>query len=152
MVLLGALIMKVAGISWLDPILSLAIVAYILVNCFLLLKEAVHVLLNGTPVGVDLETVRADMEAMDGISGVHYLHAWSMGDHSAALTCHVVVPDQSVSTLETLSSAIRTRLRERFDIDHPVLQFETKPCGEGTLLCEESCNAGTRCHGPRGED
>ena len=135
-VLTGALVMRVADMPWLDPVLSLAIVAYIAWNAVLLLKEAVHVLMNGTPRGLDLEKVRADMEAVDGVLSVHYLHAWAMGGCSVAMTGHVVVGDQMVSATEQLARTLGDRLLAGFGIDHPVFQFETRACGRGELLCQ----------------
>lgn len=138
-VLIGALIMSVIELPWLDPVLSLGIVIYILFNCFILLKESMHVLMNGTPRGLDLEAVRLEVEKIAGVAGIHYLHAWSMGDDSVALTCHVVVSDQMISATETLTRSIQEILLSRFGIDHPVLQFETSVCGQGELLCQEGC-------------
>ena len=140
-VLIGALVMGFIALPWLDPALSLGIVAYILFNCLTLLKEAVHVLMNGTPRGLDLEAVRLEVEKMAGVDGIHYLHAWSMGDQSVALTCHVVVPDQLISATEMLTRSIHEKLVAQFGIDHPVLQFETRVCGHGALLCQMGCNA-----------
>lgn len=136
-VLAGALVMRVADLPWLDPALSLAIVVYIVWNAGVLLKEAVHVLMNGAPRGLDLETVKVVMEAVDGVIGVHYLHAWSVGGCSVAMTCHVVVADQMVSATERLSQTLGEVLLTRFGIDHPVLQFETRACGRGELLCRK---------------
>ncbi|MEJ2037942.1 MAG: cation diffusion facilitator family transporter [Desulfosarcinaceae bacterium] len=144
-VLVGALAMQFMNIPWLDPVLSLAIVAYIILNCFWLLKDAVHVLMNGTPRGLDLEAVKTELETLSQVEGIHYLHAWSMGNQSVAMTCHVVVPDQLISATETLSKAICEKLLERFGIDHPVLQFETRPCGKGALLCQMACGANSDC-------
>ncbi len=138
-VLAGALMMRFIELPWLDPVLSLGIVIYILFNCFMLLKESMHVLMNGTPRGLDLEAVKAEVEEIPGVDGIHYLHVWSMGDASVALTCHVVVPDQPVSRTEMLSRAIHEILLKHFGIDHPVLQFETSECGQGALLCQMGC-------------
>lgn len=143
-VLAGALVMRVADLPWLDPALSLVIVVYIVWNAGVLLKEAVHVLMNGAPRGLDLEAVKTQLEAVDGVLGVHYLHAWSMGGGSVALTGHVVVADQMVSATERLSQTLGEMLLTGFGIDHPVLQFETRVCGRGELLCQMD-RAGTAC-------
>jgi cobalt-zinc-cadmium efflux system protein len=67
-----------------------------------------------------------------------------------AFSCHVVVPDQQLSRIDTLSETIRRRLLQRFGIDHPVLQFETQACGEGSLLCElEPGNEPNGSSGPK---
>lgn len=144
-VLIGAIVMRFFSLPWIDPVLSLVIVIYIVFNCVSLLKDALHVLMNGTPEGLDLEAVKSALESLDGVEGIHYLHAWSMGDGSVALTCHVVVPDQLISGSEILAQSIREKLFHLFGIDHPVLQFETSACGHGALLCQLSCSTGSGC-------
>ncbi|RLC32065.1 MAG: hypothetical protein DRH32_03380 [Deltaproteobacteria bacterium] len=64
-----------------------------------------------------------------------------MGSRSVAMTCHVVVPDQPISATENISVKIARLLMEKFDIDHPVLQFETRECGTGELLCGMTCRS-----------
>jgi cation diffusion facilitator family transporter len=121
---------------WLDPLLSLLIVAFILKNCWSILKEATGILMNSTPKDIDLEAVKKALQAIPGVRGVHYLHAWNISASSIAFSCHVEVADQPVSCTEPIAEKIRAELLEGFGIDHPVLQFETGPCGNGTLLCE----------------
>jgi Co/Zn/Cd efflux system component len=77
---------------------------------------------------------------------VHYLHAWNVSSSSVAFSCHVVVPDQAVSSTEPLAEKIRRDLLASFGIDHPVLQFETAACGDGDLLCQLSCGSGSGTH------
>ncbi|SDB32942.1 cobalt-zinc-cadmium efflux system protein [Desulfonatronum thiosulfatophilum] len=144
-VLVSALVIRFTDMPWLDPALSLVIVAYILFNCVYLLREATRVLLNATPKGLDLRTVQAELEALEGVESIHYLHVWNISDQSVALTAHVVVPDQMISATEHLAETINKMLNSRFGIDHPVLQFETRTCGRGTLLCEMTCDEERRC-------
>jgi cation diffusion facilitator family transporter len=128
---------------WLDPLLSLLIVAFILKNGWGVLKEATAVLMNATPSHIDLENVRGFLAGLPGVQGVHFLHAWQVSSDSTAFSCHVVVPDQQVSQTEHLAIRIKHELLHRFRIDHPVLQFETSDCGQGGLLCEMACNGQT---------
>ncbi len=124
---------------WLDPLLSLMIVLFILKNCWSILKEATAVLMNATPKGLDLEEVREALEQIPGVLGVHYLHAWDVSSTSIAFSCHVVVCEQPISRTEPIAQAIRTHLLERYNIDHPTLQLETNECGDGSTLCGLSC-------------
>jgi len=124
---------------WLDPLLSLLIVLFILKNCWTIFKEATGVLMNATPKGLNVNDLRDDMESIPGVSGVHYLHAWNLSSKNIAFSCHVVVSEQSVSQTEKLSALIREMLFSRYGIDHPTLQFETSPCGNGSMLCEMAC-------------
>ncbi len=123
---------------WLDPLLSVLIVIFILKNCWQILKEATTILMNATPRGLDLEKIRQYLLAFPGITGVHYLHAWNVSSTSVAFSCHLEVTDQPVSATEQLAARIRHDLLHQFGIDHPILQFETVPCGNGGMLCEIS--------------
>ena len=127
---------------WLDPVISLLIVYFILKNCWGILKEAGAILMNATPSGIDIEEVKETLEQIPGICGVHYLHAWNLSSSSIAFSCHIVVSDQPVSDTENLAKTIRETLFDRFGIDHPILQFETSQCGNGSTLCRISGNGG----------
>jgi len=131
---------------WLDPVLSFAIVVFILKNCWGIAKESGLILMNSTPSHLDLEKVRRHLQELPEVCGVHYLHAWNVSSSSVAFSCHVVVPDQAVSATEPLAEKIRRDLLASFGIDHPVLQFETAACGDGDLLCQLSCGSGTGPH------
>lgn len=139
LVVVSGLILLIRPWYWLDPLLSVFIVLFILKNCWSILKEATAVLMNATPEGLDLEELRGTMESIPGVCGVHYLHAWRLNSQNIAFSCHVVVSEQSVSQSEGLAEKIRHMLLERYGIDHPVLQFETTACGNGSMLCEISC-------------
>jgi cobalt-zinc-cadmium efflux system protein len=124
---------------WLDPLLSLLIVVFILKNCWSIFKEATAVLMNATPKGLNVNELKDEMENIPGVSGVHYLHAWNLSSKNIAFSCHVVVSEQSVSQTEELAAMIRKMLFNQYGIDHPTLQFETEPCGNGSMLCEMAC-------------
>jgi cobalt-zinc-cadmium efflux system protein len=124
---------------WLDPALSILIAFFIIKNCWGILKEAVCILMNGTPVGLDLHRIKKFMESLPGVKNVHYLHAWNLCSSSVAFSCHVVVPDQNLSEIDHISKDMRIKLMERFGIDHPILQFETGQCGDGNMFCGLSC-------------
>lgn len=147
-VVLNGIILIFKPWTWLDPVLSVLIALFILKNCWTILKEATGILMNATPNGLDISRVKAFLEQIPGINGVHYLHAWNVCASSVAFSCHVVVPDQRLSRLDSLSEKIRGQLLRHFGIDHPVLQFETAPCGAGGMLCEMSC--GTAASGTQG--
>jgi cation diffusion facilitator family transporter len=148
-VLINGLLLLYYPWYWLDPLLSVLIVVFILKNGWGLLKESTAVLMNATPGHMDLEKVRHFLSDLPGVSGVHYLHAWQVSSASTAFSCHVVVPDQPVSRTGQLAERIRHELLHHFRIDHPVLQFETADCGQGSLLCDMACNGG-QCPAPDG--
>jgi len=123
---------------WLDSALCFLIAAFILKNGWFVLKEAITILMNATPAGLDLSAVQRYLENRPEIESAHYLHAWHVGNTGIAFSCHLTVSDQLVSETEILSEKIRHHLFHEFDIDHPVLQFETVTCGNGNILCAVS--------------
>ncbi len=123
---------------WLDPLLSLVIVLFILKSCWSILKDASGILMNATTEGLHLKEIRGFLEQIPGVCGIHYLHAWNISASSIGFSCHVEVLDQLVSKTEKIGETVRHELFHRFGIDHPVLQFETTECGNGGILCEIS--------------
>jgi len=140
-VLLNGLILVYKPWYWLDTILSVMIVIFIVKNCWSILKESTAILMNATPWSLDIQAVQTFLQNFPDISGVHYLHAWSLGSSGVAFSCHVVVEDQPISQTQQLREKISHSLLQEFGIDHPVLQFETNACGNGNLFCEEICAA-----------
>ena len=140
-VLLNGLILLYKPWYWLDPLLSLIIVIFILKNGWNILKESTAILMNATPRYLDIQAVQLFLQNLPDIRGVHYLHAWSLGSSGVAFSCHVVVEDQPISRTQQLREKIYHLLFHEFGIDHPVLQFETDVCGNGNLFCEDTCAA-----------
>jgi cation diffusion facilitator family transporter len=137
-VLVSGIVLLIKPWYWLDPLLSLVIVLFILKNCWSILKDASGILMNATPEGLNLEEIRDFLEQIPGVCGVHYLHAWNISASSIGFSCHVEVLDQLVSKTEKIGERVRHELFHRFGIDHPVLQFETTGCGNGGILCKIS--------------
>ncbi|MBF0377489.1 MAG: cation transporter [Desulfamplus sp.] len=138
-VMVNGLILIFKEWYWIDPLLSFLIVIFILKNCWSILKEASLILMNATPKDIDINKIKESLEKMPDVCGVHYIHAWQQSSSSIAFSAHIVVNDQLISQTETLAQTIREHLMKYFRIDHPILQFETFACGNGTMLCEMSC-------------
>ncbi|MBF0225185.1 MAG: cation transporter [Desulfobacterales bacterium] len=139
-VLISGAIMFFVQWYWLDPLLSVMIVVFIFVNAWSILKASVKILMNATPEGIDLQAIQESLSDIQEIIGVHYLHTWQLSSSDIAFSCHLVVEDQLVSHTEKLVEQINHLLLHKFGINHPILQIETKNCGEGSLFCEMSCN------------
>jgi len=120
-VISGAIIMF-SGWSILDPLVSIAIVAVILLGTWGLLKDSVSLALDAAPRGVDVAAVRQAFLALPGVSAVHDLHVWGMSTTETALTAHLVHDRADAAAL--LGEA-QTLARTRFSIGHTTLQLET---------------------------
>ncbi len=133
-VIVGALLIRATGWNWIDPVLALLIGLWVLPRTWVLLREAVNVLLEGVPKGIDLEQVRTAMRGQAGVLDVHDLHVWALASSTPALTAHVLVHEASV--IPDVHAHMAGMLHERFDIEHITLQLETRHCGSAP--CEQS--------------
>lgn len=129
-VIAAALIMRVTGWYWFDPLVSAGIGLFILPRTFKLMWEAVSVLLESTPAGIDLRDVRRELGAVPGVVGVHDLHVWAITSGMYSLTAHVVVDADAKS--DVVLAEVRKRVDDSFAIDHVTVQLEPTgyDCGQ----------------------
>jgi cobalt-zinc-cadmium efflux system protein len=116
------------GLTWIDPVLSILIAGMILYSSAGIVRETLHILLEGTPRNLQLTEIRASMQSVEGVVNVHDLHVWSLGSSSHALASHVTIAEMPVSDCGAILEGINCALRERFHIHHTTIQFETKGC------------------------
>jgi cobalt-zinc-cadmium efflux system protein len=128
-VLVSGTVIVLTGWSWLDPAVSLAIVAVILVSTWGLLRDSVHLSLDAVPAGVNSSAVLSYLAGQRGVTDVHDLHIWALSTTSVALTAHLVVPDREAE--EALLGSLTPVLKQRFRIDHATLQIERDRCDHG---------------------
>jgi len=127
-VILGGAGILVTGVMWIDPVLSILIAGMILSSSAGIVRETLHILLEGTPRSLRLKEIRASMQAVTGVLNVHDLHVWSLGSSSHALASHVTIAEMPVSDCGSILEGINAALRENFHIHHTTIQFETKGC------------------------
>ena len=122
----AALVISLTGWNLADPIASILIGLLILVSSWSLLREAVGILMEHAPAGLDIEAVREAMSRVDGVEQVHDLHVWTITSGIVSLLAHVVVPDPSFH--QAVLDGIRGVLDGEFNITHITLQCEAAPC------------------------
>jgi len=123
-----------------DPILSLGIALLISWSAVRLLRDASGILMEGTPAGIDLDEIRAEIAGTPNLTSVHDLHVWSLGSEDLVLSCHVVVAETSMDAAEHLIRDVETRVCDRFSINHTTIQAES------CCPCEEDCETGVDVH------
>src|SRR5712692_10339645 len=112
------------GWTRIDPLASLAICALIAISALRLMRESVHALMEGVPLGLSVEAIGAEMARVEGVLSVHDLHVWTLSGSRTALSAHVVV--RGMAQWDRMLVALQARLHERFGIDHVTLQPETQ--------------------------
>lgn len=125
-VIVTGIIISATGYLLADPVASLAVGTLILPRTWRLLREAVDVLLEASPEGVDLAEIRRHLADVPGIREVHELHVWTITSGLPVFSAHVVVDPaiiergQSAIMLDKLQEC----LRGHFDMDHSTVQLE----------------------------
>jgi len=122
-VLVAAVVILVTGWVPADPIASVLIALLILPRTWALLREAVDVLLQATPRGVDLDDVRAHLLGAEGVADAHDLHAWALTSGMNVVSAHIVIGPgaDAASVLDEVCAC----LSDDFDMEHSTIQLET---------------------------
>jgi cobalt-zinc-cadmium efflux system protein len=156
-VIVGGLVIAVTGLQWIDPLLSLIISAMILASSWSIVRETLHILLEGTPRSVDLAEIRGAMQGIEGVVNVHDLHVWSLTSQSHAMACHVQVVEMQLVECEEVLVRINHQLKEHFGIAHATIQLEVTECATVDGCCSppevaEVDGHSHHHHGPGGHD
>ncbi|WP_096182879.1 cation diffusion facilitator family transporter [Effusibacillus lacus] len=120
----AGVIMLVTGWYYADPIISVMIGLLVLISSYRLLRDTVHVLLEGTPTHIDLRKVKQTMSCVAGVQQVHDLHVWTVSSGFISMSGHVVIDKErdSQAVLHELGAV----LREKFGLAHTTIQIETE--------------------------
>ena len=130
-VIAGAVILA-TGWRWVDPVVSLAIVAVIVWGTWSLFAESLNLALDAAPAWLDVAAIRAYLLSLPGVVGCHDLHVWAMSTTETALTAHLVVPAPAGSSHDELLQRTAGELQQRFGIGHATIQIES---GDGAVAC-----------------
>ena len=123
-VIVAAVIILTTGWTYADPLISAGIGLFILPRTWLLLREAVGVLLEGTPSDVNLSALRQALSRLPGVSDVHDLHVWTLTSGMNAMSAHVVFVD--VAAHDAVLSAVHDLVTREFRIGHVTVQIERR--------------------------
>jgi cobalt-zinc-cadmium efflux system protein len=135
-VMAAGVVMSFTGLTVLDPLVSLLIGAIVVASSWNIIRETVDILLEGTPRGIDVDAMVRDLMQVEGVLGVHDLHAWSISSNLRALSAHVLTGDLSLSQGASIQRDINQLLLQRYHIAHTALQLECEGCDPDTLYCE----------------
>ena len=123
-IIVGAVVMGYVHAPWIDPILGLAIGFLVLYSSIGILRESTHILLEGRPRGVRVESVARAILAVEPVQEVHDVHIWSLGGGHNALSCHARIPDMHMDQCEKILCAIQKKVADEFSIEHTTVQLE----------------------------
>ncbi|MDR1718703.1 MAG: cation diffusion facilitator family transporter [Dysgonamonadaceae bacterium] len=124
-VLVGSALMYFFDLPVIDPLLSIVISVFVLVNVFRNLKSALRIMLQGTPAAVERQHIVEKMKRLDEVEGIHDLHLWSMDEECNIATIHVKLKTAlPMDRLAVLKQQIRRLLADE-NVQHATIEFET---------------------------
>ncbi|MCU1486363.1 MAG: cation diffusion facilitator family transporter [Actinomycetia bacterium] len=128
---MAAGVAALGGAHRVDPAVSIVVAALVLWSAWGLLRSTAHVLLEGTPPGVDPDAVADALLAEAGVEAVHHLHVWSLASDVPALSAHVVLGgEQTLHEAQAAGGRLKELLDHRFGITHATLELECHPCDD----------------------
>ena len=130
-VLVGAIIMSFTNFYMIDPLMSIGVAIFILINALINLKEVLDLFLEKTPHGINIDEITEHICEIEGVLNVHHIHVWSMDGHNNYATMHVVINGDA----HEIKHHIRDELQEH-GIGHVTLELEA----EGEHCHEEHCH------------
>jgi cobalt-zinc-cadmium efflux system protein len=130
-VLVGAIVMRFTDFYIIDPLMSIGVAIFILINALKNLKEILDLFLEKTPRDISIDEIAEHICEVEGVLSVHHIHVWSMDGHNNYATMHVVVKGDT----HTIKHNIRGELKEH-GIGHATLEIET----ESEHCYEEHCH------------
>lgn len=135
-VIVGGIIMYYTAWYQLDALISVGIGLLILTGAGRVLRDSVHILMEGTPRGLELTEVAAAIRDIDGVRDVHHLNVWTLCSHILSLSVHVDIDTGNEDQRKAILHAMEHMLEERFRITHTTVQMECATCMNGPMIKE----------------
>lgn len=132
----AALLIMLFGWNWADPTASVLVSILIIISGWRVTKDAVHVLMEGKPAGIDVEEIKSKLLGLAPVKNVHDLHIWSITSDFPSLSCHLIVTEDH--DRDTILRQATDLLHDEFSIKHTTIQIE----GESSDIMdkEDECN------------
>jgi cobalt-zinc-cadmium efflux system protein len=134
-VIVAGVIIMMTGWYWADSVASLFIGLLIAFSAWGILRESIHILMEGAPAGLNATDLAQALAGERRVLGVHDLHVWNTGSGSPVLSAHIRIDEQALQESQALLASLRDLLRRRYGITHTTLQLESLDCGQTCGPC-----------------
>lgn len=133
--IVAALLIMFFGWGWADPVASVIVAILVLVSGWRVTKDSIHILMEGTPNGIEIDQVKQSLLSIPEVKEVNDLHIWSITSDFPAFSCHLVT-EKDIDHSELLEKASRL-LHDEFHIEHTTIQIDA---GGRPSRKENQCN------------
>lgn len=137
-VIAGGVVMYFTSWYVLDALISMGISIIIFTGAFRVLRESVHILMEGVPRGMDIAEVAETIRGVEGVKDLHHLNVWAICSHILALSVHLDIDPECGEKAPAILREIERVLLERHRISHTTLQIECTACANGPVIKEFS--------------
>jgi cobalt-zinc-cadmium efflux system protein len=128
--IVAAVVIIYTGWMQIDPILSIAVAILILKSAWVLVKRSAHVLLEGAPEWLDIDTMREHLIGkIPEVASIHHVHVWGLTPQDLMLTMHVCVSTQPENPTDIIRR-VKAQLREEYGIGHSTIEIEVDDCAD----------------------
>ena len=141
-VLVGAIIMNYTDISIIDPIMSIGVAVFILINTLTNLKEILDLFLEKTPNNINIDEIKNHLLEIDEVEDIHHIHVWSIDGYNNYATMHIVSKSNDIKKVK---NDIREELKEH-GICHAILETEDEACSDTECNPELNTDVGHHHH------
>jgi len=132
-VLAGGIAIKLWGIVWIDPLITVLISLYILRETWLVIKITVSILMQSS-ADLDYEAIKKDVEKIGKVKNIHHVHSWMINEKTIFYDAHIDLEDMPLSEAEKIYDKIEHLLIEHYGISHVTLQAEVDKCADKNII------------------
>jgi cobalt-zinc-cadmium efflux system protein len=134
-VIIGSILIHFFEIFWVDPLVTVLIGLYILKHAWLILREAVDILMQAGPRDRDIREICSELERIPEIANIHHVHLWNLTDRQIHFECHADLrKDLALSETGQVREKMEMILHENFQVTHLTVQFEYDTCPDKNMI------------------
>jgi cobalt-zinc-cadmium efflux system protein len=122
-VVISGLLIYFTNLYWIDSVVSLIVAFVILRGTWHLLKDSLRLEMDGVPKEMDLGKIKQELIKAKGVVDVHHMHVWALSTTENALTAHLVIDQNEITSFDTIKHDLRHRL-QHLDINHSTFEPE----------------------------
>lgn len=138
-VIFGSILIYFWDIYWIDPLLTIIIGVVIIKATWSILKETIEILMQASPVGLDLKEIKTELEKHPDIKDIHHIHSWRLSDNIIHFQCHADVnKNLPIKNIDKIRIELENTLHKGFGIDHITIQMELDTCSEKSAIVKNS--------------
>lgn len=126
--MVAGLVIWLTGITWIDSAVGLVIAALLVYNTLKILREAVQILLEGTPKDLDITAITQAITDTDKVLSVDDMHVWAIRSGYNALSCHIAIDETELKESRNIVEVVKAKLRKDYDIQHATIEVELEDC------------------------